>query len=275
MDYGKWVTGLSAVFTRLWERVGELLPTLIGALALLLVGWVLARLLRTWTGWLISHLDRLAASRLVRDALRRGGVERPVAEAIGATIFWLVLLLFVTAATETLGLPVLTTWLGGLAQYLPRVLVAVLIVIAGLLAGSLARSAVATAAAGAGTAYPELLGRGAQGVILLVAGVTAVDQLGVDSRFLTATLTVIVGAGVAGIALAFGFGARTTVGNILASHYLRQTYEVGHRVRIGAVEGRIVEITPTSVILEGPEGRVLVPAKEFSEAVSVLVIRAG
>jgi hypothetical protein len=41
-------------------------------------------------------------------------------------------------------------------------------------------------------------------------------------------------------------------------------------VRIGAVRGKIVEITATAVILENSDGRVLVPAKEFSEGVSVL-----
>ena len=66
-------------------------------------------------------------------------------------------------------------------------------------------------------------------------------------------------------------GARTVVGNILASHYLHQAYRVGHRIRVGEIRGRIEEIHPTHVILEADEGRILVPAKEFAETISVLL----
>jgi small-conductance mechanosensitive channel len=179
--------------------------------------------------------------------------------------------LFFTAATETLGLPVLATWLGGVSYYLPRVLVAVLIVFAGLLAGNLARDAITGAADAARLTYGSLLGQAVQGVILLIAIVTSVDQLGIESRFLTATITIVIGAIIGAAALAFGLGSRTAVSNIIAVHYLRQIYRVGHTVKVGNVHGKILEITPTAVIIEESDGRVLVPAKEFSEGISVLI----
>ena len=197
-------------------------------------------------------------------------MDRGASDVISSILFWLVILLFFTAATETLGLPVLATWLAGVSYYLPRVLVAVLIVFAGLLAGNLARDAIIGAAGATRLAYGGLLGKAAQSVILLIAIVTGVDQLGIESRFLTATITIVIAATIGGAALAFGLGSRTAVSNIIAAHYLRQIYRVGHMVRVGAVHGKIVEITATAVILENPDGRILVPAKEFSEGISVL-----
>ena len=105
----------------------------------------------------------------------------------------------------------------------------------------------------------------------MIAVVTGIDQVGVESRFLIAALTIVIAAVIGGAALAFGLGARTAVSNIIGAHYLRQTYRVGQTVRIGSVEGSIVAMTTTAVILETGGGRVLVPAKEFSEGVSVLV----
>jgi small-conductance mechanosensitive channel len=72
-------------------------------------------------------------------------------------------------------------------------------------------------------------------------------------------------------ALAFGLGARAAVSNIIGAHYLRQTFEIGHVVRFGAIEGTVTAITSTAVIIRIPEGQVIVPAKQFSEEVSVLV----
>lgn len=120
----------------------------------------------------------------------------------------------------------------------------------------------------AGLAWEGLISRLVQGGVLTAAVVTAVNQLGIDIAFLTAALLIALGALAVSVALAFALGARTAVSNIIACHYLQQTHRVGHVIRIGAVEGRIVEFTRGAVILEGPDGRVLVPAKEFSEGVS-------
>jgi small-conductance mechanosensitive channel len=270
-----WITTLSQPFIQAVPRIAAYLPNLLAAAALLLAGWVLARLLQATTTRVLGRLRWLVHTRPVEAALRRAGVERSLLDIVATIVFWVVLLLFFIAVTETLGLPVLATWLRGVSLYLPRVLMAVLIILAGVLGGNLVRDAVSTTTAFATTSYAPLLGRIAQVVIVSVAVVTAVDQIGIDSHFLTAAVMIVIGALVGGTALAFGLGARTAVSNIVACHYLRQTYRVGHTVRLGDVQGKILEITSTGVILEGTDGRVLIPASAFSEAVSVLVTTGG
>lgn len=275
MDMLTWAPGLRDSLGQVWTRLIAYLPALAGSILLFVFGWILARLLGRWIGRLAARLDRLTPSGSVENGLRRIGVERSAPDLISSVVFWIVFLFFVSAATENLGLPVFATWLSGLSRYLPRFLVAVLILFAGLVAGSLARDAVSTAAGATGARYGDLLGRVAQVMILLVAAVTAIDQLGVDSRFLTAAVMIAFGAVIGGVGLAFGLGARTAVSNIIAAHYLRQSYRVGQTVRVGSVQGRIVEVTSAAVILDAVEGRVLVPARQFSETVSVLVAAGG
>lgn len=273
MDYVRWVEALDRSFNLFTQRVAEHLPNVLGSVLLVLAGWLLARLLRAAIVRLSGRLDGLFRSHAREDFLRRVGVERPASTVIGGIAFWLVLLVFFTAATETLGLPVVATWLSGVSYYLPRILVAALITLGGVFAGNLARDTIVATAGAAGLAYADLLGRAVYIIILLVAIVTGVDQLGIESRFLTLTITVVIAALIGGAALAFGLGSRTTVSNIIAAHYLRQIYRIGQTVRIRDAYGRITEITPTAVILDGPEGRVLVPAKDFSEVASVLVMK--
>ncbi|MFH1569072.1 MAG: mechanosensitive ion channel domain-containing protein, partial [Gemmatimonadota bacterium] len=125
----------------------------------------------------------------------------------------------------------------------------------------------------AGLAYGNALGRLVQTAVVLVAVAVAIEQVGIDIQFLTTASVVTLGVLLFGAALAFGLGARTTVSNILAAHYLRRTYTVGQTVRIGELKGEIVQITATAVILRSAEGRALVPAKVFSETITVLVVR--
>jgi small-conductance mechanosensitive channel len=271
VEYSQWSEALSSGLADLTARLADYLPRALGAVALVLGGWILAYLLSRLIGRLARHFDWLFGSKLVERMLERLGIRKPASEIVGSLVFWAVLLLFITAATETLGLPVIATWIAGLSYYLPRVLVSLLLLLGGVLAGNLAGNAVQRAAAAVGVAQAALLGRTVQVAILLVAVVTAVEQLGIDTDFLTTTITIFIGAIVGAAALAFGLGARTHVGNLIAAHYLRQAYRTGQTVRVAGVGGTLAEIGPTSAVIETEEGRVLVPAREFSEGVSVLV----
>jgi small-conductance mechanosensitive channel len=271
MDYREWVSALGESLSALGQRIAAEVPRVLGAALLVFLGYLLGRLLARWSTRLVDFVGGLFRTRIPGETLARTGIEKSAAEVLRGIIFWIVLLVFVTAATEILGLPVLAAWLSGISTYLPRAVVALLIVLAGFLAGNLARDAIATAAAATGATYGTLLGGAAKGVILVIALVTAVDQMGVDSLFLTVTVAVVLGALIGGAALAFGLGARTVVSNIIATHYLRQTYHIGQTVRVGDVEGRITSITNTAVLLDTAAGQVSVPAKAFGEVVSVLV----
>ena len=76
---------------------------------------------------------------------------------------------------------------------------------------------------------------------------------------------------VGGIALAVSLGSRAYVANLIGAHHLRQAFGMGQRVRIGELEGTILEITAVSVVLETDQGRVTVPAKVYNETPIVLM----
>lgn len=264
----EWLSAIS----NLTETLRELLPNVLAATALILVGLLMARLLGSWSRRLTrGALERLGRSATIHSALQRTNMSSAVPKIVAAFVFWLVFLFFAATALEALGLPVVTDSLGRFVYYLPNVLAAALIVAAGLVIGTVIRGLVATAAISAGVAFSSVMGRIAYGVILLIAIVIALDELGIDSGALIVMLTVTSGSVLAGLGLAFGLGARTAVSNIIASHYLVQAYDVGQTIRIGKIEGQIAETTPTAVVIITEGGRVMVPAKKFSEQASMLV----
>jgi small-conductance mechanosensitive channel len=141
----------------------------------------------------------------------------------------------------------------------------------GFVVGSLVRDLVASAAATAGLSHGDLLGRTAQIIILSTAIIIGVDQIGIDVVFISVVAAIILASTLGGIALAFGLGARSHVSNIIAANQLRQLYQVGDKVRLGDVEGRITEISLSRVSLETEEGSVDVPARLFDEQVTLLM----
>jgi small-conductance mechanosensitive channel len=275
MDYSELVAGVRESLAGLfaWLRVQQ--PRLAGAAGLLVVGWLLALLMRMLASRLITALGRMVPQRMLRRGLPQLTIERQVSDIIGLVVFWAVLLFFLAAAADTLGLPVLSTSLVGFGFYVPRLIGAILIAVFGLILGNLAREAVTAAASAAGAPFAAAVGQIIRAAILIAAGLIAVAELGIDITLLTAVLSVTLLAVLGAFSLAFGLGARTAVSNIIGAHYLRQTFKIGEKVRFGEIEGTITNITSVSVIVRVPDGEMVIPAKQFSEAASMLKTPGG
>jgi small-conductance mechanosensitive channel len=252
-------------------RVLARLPDVVGAVVLLLAGWLLARLARA----VLVRLLRGGLERLVRRRLLGGedrlGLRRSVPQLVGGFAFWAVMSVFAVAAADTLGLAVMGELMATLARQLPRVLLGLLVVFAGVALAGLVHDAVVGATARTQLPYGRTLARTAQAATIVLAVVMGASQAGIDSTLLMITLPVAMGALLGGAALAFGLGSRSAISSIIASYHLQRLYEVGQRVRIAGIEGRIVKITPIAVVLDAAEGRVAVPAKLFGEQISVLM----
>lgn len=270
MDPNGWGTGLQGLASEFSQTIVTILPRAAVAVGLLLMGWILGRILRWLTVRLVKRVSRIRGGRAVDQAVQTSGVERMASTVVSRIVFWIVFVFFAALAGDVLGLTVASNWLGVLVGYLPSVLAAVLIVVAGLVLSNLARDAIAAAfeTAGVSGRIPGQVGRY---TILLLAGVVALDQIGIDSTLLILAVCILLGAIMGSAALAVGLGARAEAANVIALYYLSRSYSVGQRIRIGDIEGRIAELRSNGVVIETDEDRVMVPAKEFSERVSRLV----
>jgi small-conductance mechanosensitive channel len=216
----------------------------------------------------LAYLARYAAARLVKNVRRwlpqAADQEDDSADVIVSRgVFWFVVVLALMMATEVLGFPVLSTWLGTIAAYLPRVIAALLIVFTGVLLGSFARGTLAHA-----LPISEVFDRFrlAQALNMAIVGISvlvAVQQLSIDVGFIMNILTITFAGLLTAVVLAFGLGSRNTMSNILAGHYVRELYAVGQKIRIGDTEGRIIRITATSVLLETGDGETSIPTVRF------------
>ncbi|MBU0593512.1 MAG: mechanosensitive ion channel [Gammaproteobacteria bacterium] len=270
--FSQWRDALAGVLDQTMERLALYLPNVLGAFLLLFVGWIVAHLLRATA----VRLTLIGESALARLSASRGASPKRLSSAsakiLGSVVFWVVLLFFLTAATQVLGLDTFTTWLARVVDYLPTVFVGALIIVAGFLVSRLAREVVHAAAVGAGERQRVLIGRVVQAAILVTAILVGAEQIGIKVTFLV-ILAAAAGISLVGaVALALSLGARDYVANLIGAHYLRQRYSVGQHVRVAGYEGRILEMTDTAVVLETAEGRASLPAKVFNEQPIVLVV---
>lgn len=270
--FSQWSDVLAGVLNQTAARFALYLPNVLGAFLLLFIGWIVALMLRT----IAVRLTLLGEHALARMSAGKGTkpmrLSSASAKIFGSVVFWVVLLFFITAATQVLGLNTFTAWLSRVVDYLPTVFVGALIVIAGFLVSKLAREVAQAAAASASERQRALIGRVVQGAILITAILVGAEQIGIRVTFLIILAATGCIALVGAVALALSLGSREYVANLIGGHYLRQRYSIGQHVRVAGFEGRILELTDTAVVLETAEGRASLPAKLFNEQPIILIV---
>ena len=126
---------------------------------------------------------RIAERAGIRQMLADASFDSSASRALARIIYWLILLLFVIAAAESLGLAGVVDTLEALIAYLPNVLAAALILLLGSLLAGIVGDAVGGMALGAGGGgiVGMVVRRGARlaaaGIVLGLVGVWATTSI--------------------------------------------------------------------------------------------------
>ena len=269
--YDVWVDALESNYREVIEGAAGFVPNLISATVLLVFGWLLAAAMRFLILRFGTQFDRMFQAARDRLGPAQTELRWPISRMLAFVVYWLVIVFFLAVVSETLGLPRLSDAFDEILVHLPILLICgAVLFVAYLLSGAAANS-VTAAARSSGVRNSRLLGRAVRVVIVTLAAIIVIGQLGVDLTLLVNIVTIVTGMLLGGLVVAFGIGAGGVAGNIVAAHYVRQIYRVGQRVSVGSYEGDILEITRHAVILDTEEGRTQVPARLFNETASVLV----
>ncbi len=261
MELDPWSQSLLGAMSALWAPIAAFIPRLFGALLVVAVGFVVAKLLDTLLSKVLAKVgvDRLVAGTGVTKLLGRAGIRLPVSALIGKIVYWFVLLIFLVSAAESLGLARVSATLDMLALYVPKVFGAGVILLVGVLLAQLVNGLVRGAAEGVGLEYASGLARIAQGLVIVIIISVAIGQLEVKTELLNYVIAIaLISVGLA-VALALGLGSRELVSQILAGIYVRELYEVGQRVRLegSQLEGEIEEIGTAKTLLLTDDGELV------------------
>ncbi len=253
----------------LGAQFASLTPKIAGMLAILLIGWIIARIAQAASAKVLvrTRLDHLGGYLGLNEILEEAGIRRPISGLISRLLYWLVLLTFVLPASETLGLTSVATATNLLIAFLPNVVASLLILMLGLLLARFIGNAVSSAAAASQVPYSQSLGLAARGAMIVVVSIIAIEQLGVKSTLLQWSLIAVLVAALFSIAFAFAVGSRDVVSAILAGYYLRKSIPEGSTVQALGRSGSLERIGPVDTLLRSEVGDWSVPNSQLLNAV--------
>ncbi|MFN8124577.1 MAG: transporter [Thermoleophilia bacterium] len=204
---------------RFTDTVGEWLPRLIGALVILLVGWLIAKAVRTLLMRLLPNtgMDRAVFAGTAGEAMRRNAPGFRPSALIATVAFWLILLTALLLALGALGIPALDSFIANAINYLPNVIAAILIVVAAIALAGLVGAAVKRFMGD--TVLGRIVGTTAPAFILVVAGFMALVQLRIAVPIVTGAFYIVLGGIALGAAIAFGLGGQGAARRLMDDAY--------------------------------------------------------
>jgi len=198
-------------------RIMAYLPILLGALIILIIGWIVAKAIRRLVDWLLEviRFDMLADKAGISDILRKGDLRISAREVVSSIVYWLVIIMVLVMTVDALGLPKASDVLASLFAYVPKVIAALLVLIVAMFLASFVSGIVRTAAGNANLPKPELLAGISRWAIIIFAVTISLEQLGIAPLLVTATFNIILGGIVLALAIAFGLGGKDAAAKYL------------------------------------------------------------
>lgn len=266
-----WSDVLILTYDQLIQQLVVFAPKLLGAFLLIVIGGLVAFLLSKAARTGVSLLERFLV-RVIPSVFQSSDIKLRLSylNVISKVIFWLVFLFFIAASANSLGLAVVSGWVGDLLRYLPRLVIGLLIIIGGYFISNVCNLMAISAAESAGLKEAHWIGRGVQGAVFFTAIVIGIEQLGINIQFFTQFFIVVSAIILGGFSLAFALGAKQLVANIIGAQQASKLLRLGDDIRMTTsdgvmTEGVLVEISGTMLIIETHQGRVIIPARLFLE----------
>lgn len=212
-----WGEAISMSLLDLWIRFIGFMPTLIGAILVFLLGIIIASVLGKVVERIVRamHVDQAMERISVGEKLKEHGIEISLSGFLGGITQWFLILVFLMAATDILGLSQVTSFLNDIIRYLPNVIVATIILTIAFLLGNLVYVIVRGSTRAAGVMSATLLATIIKWAIVIFGLLAALIQLGIAVSLVNTIFIGVVAAISLAIGLAFGLGGREEAALIL------------------------------------------------------------
>ena len=195
----------------------EWVPRLLGALAILVIGYFVVKFI---AGLIGRALGRTGLDRAMHSGPAGGFVQKVTSRPsrlLGTVAFWAMMFGVISIAAGVLGIQVLEDFVSAVWAYLPNVIAALLIF---LVAGAIAAGVAGLVGRVMGdTGLGKIIATVAPILVMTIATFMILDQLKIAETIVTITYAALIGAIALGSALAFGLGGREVAGEMLQGAY--------------------------------------------------------
>lgn len=236
-------------------------PKFIGAIVILLIGNLVSRLASTIVRKVLLGIgiDRLGEKLNQIDIVRQSGTEIKLSEVISKVLYFFILIVFVTAAAETLGVAAITGMVTSLVNFIPQLIAAAIMLMVGIIVADALKQGVVSLCASFNIASGRLLGTVVFIFFLVITIISVLGQAGINTELLESSFNLIIGGIILAFAVGYGLASRDVLANLLSAFYSKSRFKEGQLIRFEGITGEIIQVDATSLTLQTGDSKTTVP----------------
>ncbi len=260
----EWKTLTFNSLSAMGRDVALALPKIIGALIILIIGWLITKIVLFLLGKILklAKVNTLSDKINEMDLFGKGDFKVDIIKVILGFVKWILILVFLIVAADILSWEIISTEIGNLLRYLPRLFSALALMMIGLYIGNFIKTTVKKLFDSLEFSGSNIVSNMLFYIIVIFISITALNQAGIDTTIITNNITLILGSFLLAFAIGLGLGSREIITDLLRSFYTRRTYAVGDKVVIGETSGTIEAIENNSLTLVTKKGKFVIPIKD-------------
>jgi small-conductance mechanosensitive channel len=193
------------------------LPRILGAILILIIGWIIARLIKRGITKLLRlvKFNYLTEKTGIDKFLKEGGSKSDSIGIISTLIYWILMLIVIIATMNSLNLTVASTLFNQIMLYLPNIIVAIVILVIGIYLARMFSQIIKTSLAGMQEKTSGLISQITYYSIIVLTIFVTLGQLNIAEEIVTSAFIILFGAVCLSLALAFGLGGRDSARDFL------------------------------------------------------------
>ncbi len=216
------VNALVNAYNTFFIEIAAFLPRLIGAIIILVLGWIIAKAFRALSLKVLKlvRLNILTEKAGIEKFLQNGGLKSSSIEILSSLLYWLIMLIVILATFNSLGLGVASELFNKIILFIPNIIVAILVLILGLFLANFISQILVTYLKNVEIENSELIGKIAKYLVIIFVVSLTFNQLNIASDLVTNAFLIAFSAVCLALALAFGLGGRDWASRII-NKYLK------------------------------------------------------
>lgn len=264
----EWNDNVMHSLSTMTNEVAKVVPNILGALAVLIIGWLCVKLLvfAVKRGLKFAKVDKLDDKLNEIQFLGNNKMNFDVINIITKFVKWVMYLIIIIVITDILNLTIVSEEIRNFLRYIPQLFSALLIFTIGLLLANFVKKGIQSFFDSVELSGAKFISQIVFLVLLVFITITALNQAGVDTEIITSNITMILAAFLLAFAIAFGLGAHRVVNDLLRAFYARKTYEIGQIIEFNEVTGEVERIDNTSITIKTETGKLVIPIKNLVES---------
>lgn len=201
-----------------WTNLAAFVPQALGALILLIIGWIIAKVARTTATHLLKIIkfDKISEKSGIEAFLKQGNVNVTLAAILCELVYWLVMLVVIVTVANSLGLQMVADLFNKIALYIPNIIAAILVLVFGTLLARLINRTTFAYLNNIGVEGASTMSTLAEYAVIVFVFFVALEQLQIGTELLTSAFQIGFGAICLALALAFGIGGKDWAAGVIA-----------------------------------------------------------